>query len=79
MKLPAMQCAPPSFYLGPNILSTPVLNISVSAMVGQVSLPYKTTAELYSDLYARTQKMGRVKFLKHLFPKCNMLLISWLT
>jgi len=52
MKLFVMQFSPPSFYLGPNILRTLSFNISLSTMVGQVSPAYKTTAELYSDLYA---------------------------
>jgi len=52
MKLPVMQFAPPSFYVGPNILRTLPLNISLSTVVGQVSPAYKTTADLYSDLYA---------------------------
>jgi hypothetical protein len=52
MKLRVMQFSSPSFYLGSNILSTLSFNISLSAVVGQVSPAYTNTAELYSDLYA---------------------------
>jgi hypothetical protein len=64
-----MQFSPPSFYLGPNIFRTLSFNISLGTVVGQVLPPYKTTAELYSGLYALKWKMGRVKFLKHFFYK----------